>query len=533
MSRLLLAAWCGLLLVYGLTAGPLYKTEGLRALVAAEMLRSGDWLVPRLCGEPLLTKPPLGYAALAAVSAPFGDVRPWTARLPSALAGCAVVWLMWRLFAAAFDRRAAGLVPAVPTAGTSPAARQAAFVVALIVPASLLWFGRAPSADLDMQQVAWVAAALVCLHRAVERDEALWHGLLTVPPAPTAGLRQSGGDLRSADVARSGDRATTSVGSRLNVWWPLALLCVAGGLLTKWTAPAFFYLTAVPFLWKRGRLRSLFAAPHLLGVALAAAVCLGWAAAVAGRVGWHALTDAVWREAATKLLPGQHPNADPWYEIFLHPLGLLAAHLPWSGLALLTLRPGFAALWSDRERRLLQLLHCWAWPSLVFWSLCPVHTPRHSVPLVPALSGLAAFVVVAWLRGALAWPLRFTTPRAALFMTLALIAAAKIAFVHVVVPGRNHDRRPDEKAAVVAALVPPDADLHVCKLKDETLLFYVGRRVVRDDDLIISSELVYAIWTDAEWRRSPATRPVEVLAHLADTQGAPLVLVRVAAGDRP
>ena len=26
-------------------------------------------------------------------------------------------------------------------------------------------------------------------------------------------------------------------------------------VLTKWTAPAFFYLTAVPFLWLRGRLR--------------------------------------------------------------------------------------------------------------------------------------------------------------------------------------------------------------------------------------------------------------------------------------
>src|SRR5262245_34529632 len=149
MSRLLVAAWCGLLLVYGLTAGPLYKTEGLRALVAAEMLHSGDWLVPRLCGEPLLTKPPLGYATIAAVSAPFGGVRPWTARLPSALAGCAVVWLMWRLFAAAFARRAAGLVPAVRTAGTSPAARQAALVAALVVPASLLWLDRSPSADLD------------------------------------------------------------------------------------------------------------------------------------------------------------------------------------------------------------------------------------------------------------------------------------------------------------------------------------------------------------------------------------------------
>src|SRR5437773_11625741 len=37
----------------------------------------------------------------------------------------------------------------------------------------------------------------------------LWHGLLTVPLPPTEGLlpRWAPGDLRSADVARSGDRA--------------------------------------------------------------------------------------------------------------------------------------------------------------------------------------------------------------------------------------------------------------------------------------------------------------------------------------
>src|SRR5262249_33627711 len=38
----------------------------------------------------------------------------------------------------------------------------------------------------------------------------LWHGLLNVPPAWTEGLHfGASGDLRSAAVARSGDRATT------------------------------------------------------------------------------------------------------------------------------------------------------------------------------------------------------------------------------------------------------------------------------------------------------------------------------------
>ena len=44
-------------------------------------------------------------------------------------------------------------------------------------------------------------------------------------------------------------------------WWLAALLCVAGGVLTKWTAPAFFYGTLIPLLWWRGRLRLLFGLP--------------------------------------------------------------------------------------------------------------------------------------------------------------------------------------------------------------------------------------------------------------------------------
>src|SRR5215831_21298270 len=65
---------CGLLFFVGLSTGPFYRTEGLRALVAVEMLRSGDWIVPTLYGQPLLTKPPGMYIAIVAASWPFGEV---------------------------------------------------------------------------------------------------------------------------------------------------------------------------------------------------------------------------------------------------------------------------------------------------------------------------------------------------------------------------------------------------------------------------------------------------------------------------
>ncbi len=55
-----------------------------------------------------------------------------------------------------------------------------------------------------------------------------------------------------------------------------ALICVAGGTLTKWTAPAFFYGTVLPLLWWRGRLRLVWSWQHGVGVLVAASLVLGW-----------------------------------------------------------------------------------------------------------------------------------------------------------------------------------------------------------------------------------------------------------------
>ena len=45
------------LFFHGLSTGDLYRTESLRAIIAQEFLNSGNWVVPTLYGEPLLTKP--------------------------------------------------------------------------------------------------------------------------------------------------------------------------------------------------------------------------------------------------------------------------------------------------------------------------------------------------------------------------------------------------------------------------------------------------------------------------------------------
>ena len=48
---------------------------------------------------------------------------------------------------------------------------RAALLVAVLLPCSVLWLDKVPSAEIDMLQVAWVTAAVLCFLRALEIEE--------------------------------------------------------------------------------------------------------------------------------------------------------------------------------------------------------------------------------------------------------------------------------------------------------------------------------------------------------------------------
>jgi len=504
----LLVGLSGLLFFYGLGVGQFRGTECLRAIIAQGFLKGSNWLVPTLYGEPLFTKPPGAYIAIALASWPFGTVSEWTARLPSAVAATITVLLVYWYFGRQLGRRG-GLIAAI------------------LLPIGPLWLEKASSAEIDMLQLAWVTAAILFFLRALEAEE-------------DRETRRQGDKETRRQGPRTGNVASVPVSPCLLVslspclqtwfWWALALLFVGGGVLTKWTAPVFFYLTVVPLLWWRGRLRLLVSQRHLVCAALAAGICLAWAGAAIALEGWEVFYHTVSNEALQRLSPPHSPRPYPWLASVLHPFKLLAFALPGSALALLTLRRGFGRLWDERGRRLLQALHCWVWPSMFFWSLPTEHTPRHSFPLFPGMSGLAAMVMLAWLTGRLSWRWPRISPRGLLVGMLVCWLVAKAVLVEVIVPRRHPWGGPRAAAEAIAKVVPGGGILYIIRLKDEGVMFYFGgevRRAASAADLPRGDGPVWCVLTGEEWRAWDNSRRAHVQRHLYDGQGDPIVLVQL------
>ena len=126
--------------------------------IARDMVESGDWVTPRLYGQPWFEKPVLYYWS-AALSFKFFGVNEASARLPSAFAALfatlAMAWLAWRVY------------------GTSTARW-----VLLLLPTSVGMIGFSHAAATDMPFAAMLTIAMVFAARLV--------GLVPKPSIPNS-----------------------------------------------------------------------------------------------------------------------------------------------------------------------------------------------------------------------------------------------------------------------------------------------------------------------------------------------------------
>jgi 4-amino-4-deoxy-L-arabinose transferase-like glycosyltransferase len=112
------------------------------AWIARDMAETGDWVTPRLYGEPWFEKPPLYYWGAAICFKLFG-VSEAAARLPSAisalLATLAMAWLAWRVYGA-----------------------ETARWLLLLLPTTVGMIGFSHAAATDMPFSAMLTIAMVC-----------------------------------------------------------------------------------------------------------------------------------------------------------------------------------------------------------------------------------------------------------------------------------------------------------------------------------------------------------------------------------
>ncbi len=158
----------------GLAGHSLWNPDEPRfAEIARVMTASGDWLTPRLNGEPYSNKPPLLFWSIAAIGRVTGGVGELAARLPSALAAIGVLVLTGLMGSAIGGRRVGW------------------FSVAVLATAHrFAWQAR--WCETDMLLCLWVTLSLAAYQAASRSGRLGWLGALALYGGTAVGVLTKG-----------------------------------------------------------------------------------------------------------------------------------------------------------------------------------------------------------------------------------------------------------------------------------------------------------------------------------------------------
>ncbi|MFN7974174.1 MAG: glycosyltransferase family 39 protein [Acidobacteriota bacterium] len=149
VALVLTAAACFAACSFGIARRGLFETsEGRYASLAAAMVRSGDWIVPRLNGVKRFEKPPLSMWCMASSIRILGESEG-ALRLPGAIAALCAAGAAYQLAGG----EGAGLL------------------AMMLVSAAPLFFGLSKSLTTDIYLTSFTALALMCGAAAIERPE--------------------------------------------------------------------------------------------------------------------------------------------------------------------------------------------------------------------------------------------------------------------------------------------------------------------------------------------------------------------------
>jgi 4-amino-4-deoxy-L-arabinose transferase-like glycosyltransferase len=312
------------------------------AWIARDMMETGDWVTPRLYGQPWFEKPPLYYWA-AALSFKLIGVSEASARFPSALAALfatlAMAWLAWRIYGP-----------------------ETARWLLLLLPTTVGMIGFSHAAATDMPFAAMLTMAMVCAAR-----------LLNLFPARTP--------LSSASFTSSTSFASFFFGFFL-------------GLAVLAKGPAAIVLSGgAVLLWaiSTKRWRDAFRCLHPVAIVSFCLTALPWYILCARRNPEFFRIFIIEHNFKRYLTP-EFQHVQPFW--FYIPV-LLVAFVPWS-LTLLwsVLRGAHCVTRPQRSNPITILWLCWSIFCLMFFSVSKSKLPGYILPTVPAISLLLAHSLV-------------------------------------------------------------------------------------------------------------------------------------------
>jgi 4-amino-4-deoxy-L-arabinose transferase-like glycosyltransferase len=319
------------------------------AWIARAMAQTGDWVTPRLYGQPWFEKPILYYWA-AAIGFQLHLSAEWAARLPSA-------------FAALAAAIAIGWLAAKHYGGGANSLSSAVLLAPLIFASSVAGIGFARAATPDTLFAASITLAMAALATVYRRSGVL-RGVAestaeTSPPRHNdyAALLLFGAFLGLGVLAK-GPAAVILAGGAVLLW----------ALATKqWSAT--------------------FRALHPLAIAAFCAVALPWYALCAVR-NPDFLHVFIWQHNFERYLTPMFHHPQPFW--FFGPITLLAL-IPWTILLWPAAREGLR-VWRERSWTHSPgvFFACWAIFPIVFFSFSDSKLPSYILPSIPALALICA-----------------------------------------------------------------------------------------------------------------------------------------------
>jgi 4-amino-4-deoxy-L-arabinose transferase-like glycosyltransferase len=471
--------------------------EARYALLARDMVQSGDWLVPRIGSEVHMEKTPLFIWAIAALSLAGRRVTELTAVLPAALSAIAGVAMTMLLGRRMFGPRAAVLSG-----------------LALATAWGYVWHGRVALAD--MMVTCFVVAGAAAFWTAVGREPAargpmalFWTclglalaakgpvGLMPLLPCAAFLVAERGwAGLRAL-------RPLTGVGVLLLVSLPWAL----GFALQRETS----YVQSV--------LVEDFLAPRLRGWRHASELFFAVGPIVVGLMPWTPFVPWAVRRGWWRAESDDTRRAFRFLVFWVLAYAVVITAVPHKrDRYLLPTFPALALMvgwlwdrWIARPSPRALRVHGWVWAGLAtvmaVGVLLPLRVRPELAVLVPPTPGgrllLSGLLVTAALL-TLAAALR-ARPLAA-FLAICLSMAVVFAYeARVFVAGHNRAYDVRALAQRLAQRAEPDADILTYRYQPLALQFYSGRTVTRARDaaelrrMMAARRVVYVVTEDRLW----------------------------------